>query len=263
MSIVTVTKNRYRVDPPLYQWDTNQVLEIYGLSLPVTPEIHFTNDAINQAIVRESSVDNAGVIRADIPNSLLQKPYKIIAYVCIYEDIDTFKSLYKIEIPVIKRNKPKDYNDSDINIDLEEITVTANGTYVADNGYDAIKKVVVNVVPKLQSKTVTENGTVTPDSGYDGLSKVTVNVDTSVALQDKVITENGTYSADSSYDGLGNVTVNVETEPTLQNKTITENGTYKADSGYDGLGEVSVEIATSYYLHFTESIMFNTSLLIE
>ena len=49
-----------------------------------------------------------GIVTVDIPNSLLQKPYKITAYVCIYEGA-TFKSLYSIVIPVKARNKPNDY----------------------------------------------------------------------------------------------------------------------------------------------------------
>lgn len=107
MAKVTVTKDRYTVDP-LYQWDLNRVLEIRGLSLPSVPEIHFTSDAMDKAIVKQASMDAAGVITVDVPNSLLQKPYKIKAYVCIYEG-GAFKSLYMIAIPVEARNKPNDY----------------------------------------------------------------------------------------------------------------------------------------------------------
>lgn len=115
MAIVTVEKTRYTVDQ-LYQWDLNQVLEIRGLSLPSIPEIHFTNDAMDRAIVRQATMDAAGVITADVPNSLLQKPYKITAYVCIYEG-ETFQSLYSVVIPVKARNKPNDYtleNDPEV-----------------------------------------------------------------------------------------------------------------------------------------------------
>lgn len=107
MSDVIIKNNRYTVDP-LYQWDVNQVLTIYGLSLASIPEIHFTNTGMDRAIVRQATMDKAGVISAYIPNSLLQKPYKITAYVCIYEG-ETFKSLYAIEIPVKPRTKPGDY----------------------------------------------------------------------------------------------------------------------------------------------------------
>ena len=45
---------------------------------------------------------------------------------------------------------------------------TAN-TYIEDD---------INIVPNLQNKTITQNGTVTADEGYAGLSEVIVNVKT-------------------------------------------------------------------------------------
>ena len=111
MAIVAVNKNVYKVDS-LYQWDVNQVLEIHGLSVPKVPEIHFTNEAMEKALIRQANMDDAGVITVEIPNSLLQKPYKITAYVCMYED-ETFESLYKITIPVKARNMPTDYTIQD------------------------------------------------------------------------------------------------------------------------------------------------------
>jgi hypothetical protein len=115
MAIANIENNRYSVDS-VYQWDINQKLEIRGLSLPSTPEIHFSNSDMTRSIVRRANMDKAGVITVDIPNSLIQKPYKIKAYICIYES-ETFKSLYCIEIPVKAKNKPGDYtieNDEEI-----------------------------------------------------------------------------------------------------------------------------------------------------
>lgn len=117
MPKVIVTKDRYTVDNPLYQWDINEVLEIRGLSLPSIPEIHFTNNAMDRAIVRQASMDNAGVITVAIPNSLLQKPSPVVAYVCVYEG-DTFETRYRIEIPLKLRKQPTDYSFTD---DQEEI----------------------------------------------------------------------------------------------------------------------------------------------
>lgn len=111
MSIVKVEKNTYTVDP-LYQWDANQTLEVYGLSLATVPEIHYTNAAMDRALVRQATMDAAGVIRAEIPNSLLQKPYKITAYICTYTG-GLFRSLYKLEIPVKGRQQPSDYTLTD------------------------------------------------------------------------------------------------------------------------------------------------------
>lgn len=111
MAVVTVEKNRYTVDT-VKQWDKNQVLEIRGLSLAKTPEIHFTNAAMGAALPRSANMDAAGVITALIPDSLLQKPYKIIAYVCMTSGA-TFETLYKIEIPIDPRPMPADYTLTD------------------------------------------------------------------------------------------------------------------------------------------------------
>lgn len=111
MAVVTVEKNRYTVTS-IKQWDVNHVLEIRGLSLPKTPEIHFTNEAMVAALPRSAKMDEAGVITVTVPDSLLQKPYKIIAYVCIVGE-GSFETLYKIEIPVEARKMPADYTITD------------------------------------------------------------------------------------------------------------------------------------------------------
>lgn len=129
MPNVTVTKDRYTVEP-LYQWDKNQVLTIYGLSMPSIPEIHFTNGAMDRAIVRQSTMDAAGVIRANVPNSLLQKSNDILAYVCTYEG-DTFKSWYKITIPVKARQRPNDYTIEDTDGEIYSFNALENLVYNA------------------------------------------------------------------------------------------------------------------------------------
>lgn len=65
------------------------------------------------------------------------------------------------------------------------IEITENGTYDVTDKASA----VVNVESDLQSKTITENGTYTPDSGYDGFSQVTVNVAGSGGSSDLVEVE--------------------------------------------------------------------------
>lgn len=102
MAELTVNKgDRYTTDS-LFQWDLGQVLEIHGLSLSSDPEIHFTTEVLNGAIVRQATRDDKGIISVQIPNSLLQKPYKIDIFVCVYEG-DTFQTLYKMSIPIIPR----------------------------------------------------------------------------------------------------------------------------------------------------------------
>ena len=124
--------------------------------------------------------------------------------------------------------------------------ITVNGTYDAsDDSADGYSEVVVNVptpAPNLQDKTVTQNGTVTADSGYDGLGTVTVNIEPNLK-KSKTITENSkTYKAsDEGYDGYKKVSVYIPTGT----KTITENGEYLSSSdSLDGYYSVTVNVPT-------------------
>lgn len=136
MATVTVNKNTYTVEP-LYQWDLNQQLEVYGLSLATIPEVHFTNAAMDKAIVRQATMDAAGVIRAEVPNSLLQKPYTILAYICTYAG-STFETQYKLEIPVKGRAKPADYTL----VDDPEVY-----------SFNALENQVVNALARMDAAT--------------------------------------------------------------------------------------------------------------
>lgn len=137
MANVKVEKNRYTVDT-LYQWDLNQVLEIYGLSLPAVPEIHFTNDAMVRAVRRFATMDAAGVIRAEVPNAMLQTTAAIKALVCIREG-EVFKTYHEIRIPVKARVKPADYTITD-----------------EDDIYSflALENLVYDTVVKMEASTV-------------------------------------------------------------------------------------------------------------
>lgn len=63
---------------------------------------------------------------------------------------------------------------------LKTKSITANGTYKASSdGVDGFSQVTVNVPngeANLQERTITVNGTYMPATGYDGFSKVVVNV---------------------------------------------------------------------------------------
>ena len=106
MADLKIDKNRYTVDS-VYQWDINQELKIYGLSM-LAPEIHFTNEATGGSIVVDCTVDESGVISVNIPNSLLQYKYPIVVYVAGFEG-DTYKTYHKFSIPVKARKRPGDY----------------------------------------------------------------------------------------------------------------------------------------------------------
>lgn len=108
MTILSVsTGGRYNVSP-LYQWDKNQTLEITGLIAPRTPEIHFVNKSMSEALVRQARTDVNGVITVDIPNVVLESILPVDVYVCAY-DGDLFHTLYALQIPIKARKKPSDY----------------------------------------------------------------------------------------------------------------------------------------------------------
>lgn len=68
-----------------------------------------------------------------------------------------------------------------LNLGSGHVELNSNGTHNVNaneeglDGYNTVE-VLVNVQLDLQEKTVTENGVILPDEGYDGLSKVVVEV---------------------------------------------------------------------------------------
>lgn len=104
------------VTDSLHQWDINQVLRVTGLNLTTAPEVHFSNANTGRAIVRQSTMESH-VVTVDIPNSLLQDPLRIFAHIGIYEG-STFKVVEKVEVPVIPRKRPADYQIEDSDEEL-------------------------------------------------------------------------------------------------------------------------------------------------
>ena len=97
-----------------------------------------------------------------------------------------------------------------------------------------------------QDKTVTANGTYTADSGYTGLGEVTV----ALPLDTKTITVNGTYTASSDdLQGYSSVTVNVADVPAVVKELsvipTTSVQTIRPEQGVDGFSVVNVSAVTS------------------
>lgn len=100
-------------------------------------------------------------------------------------------------------------------IDTTDANATSSDVLVGKTCYVNGEKVVGTKVDsgegttiKLQEKTVTDNGTYTADDGYDGLSKVTVNVPKGTTpTGTKDITSNGTHDVTN----YASVNVNVPT----------------------------------------------------
>ena len=86
----------------------------------------------------------------------------------------------------------------------------------------------------LQEKTVTKNGVYTPDTGYNGMSKVTVNVSSEIPdgyvlpSGTKTITANGTHDVSGYANAKVNVPLDIPdgyVQPT-GSMSILANGTY-------------------------------------
>ena len=104
------------------------------------------------------------------------------------------------------------------------LDITSNGNaieFLPEEGEEGWNKILanVNVQPNLQAKEVSYSSRgeqeVVADNGYDGLSSVTVNVNVPEpaiqTLEKQVLTENKTYNFDvpEGKDGLGNLEVEV------------------------------------------------------
>lgn len=107
MDIYILDKYNNYATEPLTQWDANQKLNIYGLSVSTTPTILFSN---RKSITAEPVVGslNADNISCDIPNGFLTEPYPIFVFVRVKNNA-TYTTIAKIRIPVIPCCKPDDY----------------------------------------------------------------------------------------------------------------------------------------------------------
>lgn len=81
-------------------------------------------------------------------------------------------------------------------INNQDIAITENGVYTADEGYTGIGTATVNVTPQLTTLNATTNGTYTPESPNVGYSSVVVNT----PLADIIEAKNATGSNISSGD---------------------------------------------------------------
>lgn len=142
----------------VYQWDINQELTINGLNLAVVPEIHFSNSNMDKAIVKHATSEN-NIIKVMIPNSLLQDALTIYAHVGIYED-STFKVIEVIEIPVIAKTRPSDYQieDSDEEIYSFKELKNAIANMISAKNFESEKAKITARIDNIISHNNDTNG---------------------------------------------------------------------------------------------------------
>ena len=220
MAILTVDRGgRYRVDP-LYQWDKNQRLEISGLSVPNTPEIHFVNKSMLEALVRQARKDANGIITVDIPNVILEKSLPIDVYICAYEG-DLFRTLYTLQIPVKTRPKPSDYiyetEDEILSFNALNNRLTdsiADMETTVDNAVDNINKKYDETLSELTARNESKNN--------ETLQALTEAFDQRVAsLQAEIVGED-VVTLEARVTNLVTVLNNISIAPSAwSNKTYT------------------------------------------
>lgn len=208
-TVVTVENNRYKLEPGyMYQWDLNQVLKIYGLSLGAVPEIHFVNADMDRALVRQASMDSAGVVSVNVPNSLLQKALKLKVYVCTYER-NTFQTQYLIEIPVKARPKPADYT----------LEVTDEEVY----SFNALENQVANALTKIDgAESAYLTATAEMETAKNNLETAQANLLTAVENYNNAVAEVAQYQ--TMIDNAVNPDAGLDPTSTrpIQNQAVTQ-----------------------------------------
>lgn len=96
----------------LYQWDCNQTLYFTGIPTSPTPVFHFCNKNSVEALVVNSTRMDDGVI-VDVPNILLQDSDPLIIFIYLNTGNDGGRTIHAMQVPVVKRAKPDDYEYTD------------------------------------------------------------------------------------------------------------------------------------------------------
>lgn len=170
----------------LWQYDYGQTLQIQGVQLPSTVQVHFALQAIDGEATTEIGTSQNGITEVKIPDALLKQTTEIdiydrptyTMYAWVYTTDGKFgKTEYRVIMPISKRAKPKDYNP-------EEETVT---------------KVFDQIVAKMDaSATKAENAanhaTETAEEIKADREKITTNEIKIAGLKSDLVAQNSIYN---------------------------------------------------------------------
>ena len=115
------------VTPFLWQYDYGQILQIEGIELPETYEVHFSNQA-EAGTATTSLGSSAGV---EIPDVYLQTGKPVYAFIYLHEGEDDGETEYKITIPVKARPQVSNVAPTPVQQDVITQTIAALNEAVA------------------------------------------------------------------------------------------------------------------------------------
>lgn len=93
--------------PPVWQWDTGQLLRVQGLPITTGEQIHFSASGESYTSI-VGVID--GVAYARIPDVVLQEAGTVPVYIYLSEDDATAETLYSGVLTVKARPQPTDYS---------------------------------------------------------------------------------------------------------------------------------------------------------
>ncbi|WP_099204645.1 hypothetical protein [Scatolibacter rhodanostii] len=128
----------------LTQWDMNRVITIKEMEGITDLVCQFTNHFRRETLNVVAQRIDKSTIKVAVPNVLLQEPFHITLYV--YEsNMDTGKTGHTLQIPVIERQKPSDYEYIE---NIEKIT--------ADVLWQSLRELQESKVNKEEGKVLSD-----------------------------------------------------------------------------------------------------------
>ena len=123
----------------VWQYDYGQILQIEGITLPATFEVHFSDqDREGESLIQIGAVKGK-TAQVQIPDSFLRKVagdnYSIYAFIYL-TDTESGETKYKITIPVRARPKP----NTDLVDTLEEKKLFREAIEEVNNAADRAEK---------------------------------------------------------------------------------------------------------------------------
>lgn len=234
---------------PVFQYNVgSQYLQLTGFDLPAQYRVDFSNYIDSQDSVSVIGDENGAVI----PNNLLATGSTVYAFY-VDVDADSTQTLYRIEIPVIRRPEPSDREPSPE--EQSAISQLMNEIGDLSDLETTDKSNLVAAINEAASSGGGGGGSVTVDSA---LSTTSTN-----PVQNKVITSALNNKADSSslatvatsgsYNDLSNKPT-IDSAPTINSgNAVASNGVYRAlQSAVTGM-QTTANLVTSVSSASTDS----------